>query len=146
MIPRSVVCRCGASVALVGGCHLVRSGGIERRYHWAGGVCGACGRLVQFGERGQSGDYQHCRWWFLGKEWEDSRGRARRWPGAWRCPQCGPRDRRGSPAGRPVLAVVSGRRWRPGMAGSGSAASAPAARVVSRSEQTEGGSPGGSND
>lgn len=89
MIPDTVPCRCGASVELKGGRQSARgpvrgsSSLVERVFWWAGGRCTACGFIVQYGQGGERGDYQHCRWWYIGKGAESLPGAVRRWPSDW---------------------------------------------------------------
>ena len=90
MIPASVLCRCGAPVAIRGGRQLSRSQArgslelVDRVYWWAGGRCTVCGFIVQYGCGGERGDYQHCREWYIDKEaGVFHRGVARRWPAEW---------------------------------------------------------------
>lgn len=90
MVPETVLCRCGASLPLMGGFHRFFEDRQERRFIWLGASC-ECGFIVQYGLGGDRFDYRHCRWHYLGQMAEIWAGAPRRWPSAWSIslPFCG---------------------------------------------------------
>lgn len=59
------------------------SGGVRHDFWFAGGMCRTCYRVVQYGHGGNKWDYQHGRFWYIGKEAESAPGMVRRWPAEW---------------------------------------------------------------
>ena len=82
-IPKTARCRCGRDVEIRGGGLWTRTDGVQRDYWFAGGECKACYRIVQYGHAGTKWDYQHARFWYIGKHAESAPGMVRRWPAEW---------------------------------------------------------------